>query len=120
MLTVSNVGTAAVPDTLILAGLKLQLAFAGSPVQAKVTAPEKPAAPVTLMGALTVWPALTVKVVFPPPSGARVKAAFTTWLSDAEDVCVLASPEYDTVMVCVPVVVKEEVVYVADPRSRRR
>jgi hypothetical protein len=52
---------------------------------------------------------LTVKVVFPPPSGARVKAALTTWLRDAEDACVLASPEYDTVMVCVPVVVKEEV-----------
>jgi hypothetical protein len=54
VLTVSNVGTAAVPDTLTLAGLKLQLEFAGRPVQAKVSAPEKPAAPVTLMGALTV------------------------------------------------------------------
>jgi hypothetical protein len=38
----------------MLAGLKLQLAFAGRPEQANVTCPENPAVPVTLMGALTV------------------------------------------------------------------
>ena len=45
----------------------------------------------------------------PAPIWPRIKAALTTWLRDAEDACVLASPEYDTVMVCVPVAVKEEV-----------
>jgi hypothetical protein len=75
------------------AGLKLQLAFAGRPEQAKLTVPEKPAAPVTLMGALTVWPDLTVNVVFPLPSGARVNAPLTTWLSEADEACVLVSPE---------------------------
>jgi hypothetical protein len=76
----------------MVAGLKLQPAFDGRPEQAKVTWPENPAAPVTLMGAVTVSPALTVSVVFPPPSGASVNA-FTTRLSDAEEACVLASPE---------------------------
>jgi hypothetical protein len=38
----------------MVAGLKLQLVFAGKPEQAKVTWPENPGAPVTLMGALTV------------------------------------------------------------------
>jgi hypothetical protein len=38
-----------------------------------------------------------------------------TWLRDPEEAGVLTSPEYDTVMVCVPVVVSEDVVYVADP-----
>ena len=89
----SSVGTAAVPDTVMVAGLKLQLAFAGRPEQANVTAPEKPAAPVTLMGALTVWPALTVSVVLLPPSGARVNAALTSWLSEVDEACVFVSPE---------------------------
>jgi hypothetical protein len=93
VLTESKVGTAAVPATVVVAGLKLQLAFAGRPEHANVTSPENPAAPVTLMGALTDWPACTVNVVFPLPSGARVNAAFTTWLSDVEEACVLPSPE---------------------------
>jgi hypothetical protein len=38
----------------MVAGLKLQLEFVGKPEHAKVTAPENPAAPVTLMGALTI------------------------------------------------------------------
>ena len=37
----------------MVAGLKLQLAFAGRPEQANVTCPENPATPVTLMGELT-------------------------------------------------------------------
>jgi hypothetical protein len=77
----------------MVAGLKLQLAFAGRPEQANVTAPEKPAAPVMLMGALTVCPALTVNVVLPLSSGARVNAALTTWLSEVEEACVFVSPE---------------------------
>jgi hypothetical protein len=77
----------------MVAGLKLQLAFAGRPEQASVTVPEKPAAPVTLVGAVTVWPALTVNVVFPLPSGARVNAPLTIWLNEADEACVLVSPE---------------------------
>jgi hypothetical protein len=38
----------------MVAGLKLQAAFVGRPEHENVTAPEKPAVPVTLMGALTV------------------------------------------------------------------
>jgi hypothetical protein len=38
----------------MVAGLKLQLVFTGRPEQAKVTCPENPFAPVTLIGALTV------------------------------------------------------------------
>ena len=53
VLMVRRVGTTAVPDRFIVAGLKLQLAFAGRPEQANVTCPENPATPVTLMGALT-------------------------------------------------------------------
>ena len=82
MLTKSSVGTAAVTGTVMVAGLKLQLAFAGRPEQGNVTGPENPAAPVTLMGALTVCSALAVNVVFPLPSGARANAALTTWLSE--------------------------------------
>ena len=37
----------------MVAGLKLQLAFAGKPEHANATWPEKPVAPVTLIGALT-------------------------------------------------------------------
>jgi hypothetical protein len=90
---VSSVGTTAVPDALIVAGLKLQLAFVGRPEHAKVTCPENPAAPVTLMGALTVWPDATVKVVLLPLPGAIVNAALTTWLIVVEEACVLPSPE---------------------------
>jgi hypothetical protein len=46
--------TAQVPDTVMLAGLKLQVAFAGRPEHANVIVPEIPAAPVTLIGTLTV------------------------------------------------------------------
>jgi hypothetical protein len=77
----------------MVAGLKPQPAFAGRPEQANVTGPEKPVAPVMLMGALTVCPALTVKVVLPLPSGARVNAALISWLSDEEEACVFVSPE---------------------------
>ena len=101
-------GTAGVPDTIMVAELKLQLALLGRPEHAKVTCPENPAAPVTLMGALTVWPDWTVSVVVPP--GARAKAALITWLSVAEEACLFASPEYEAVIVCVPTVVKDEVV----------
>jgi hypothetical protein len=52
--TESSVETAGVPDTVMVAGLKLQAAFVGRPEHENVTAPEKPAVPVTLMGALTV------------------------------------------------------------------
>jgi hypothetical protein len=48
------VDTTVVPDAVIVAGLKLQLAFVGRPEHANVTIPENPAAPVTLIGALTV------------------------------------------------------------------
>jgi hypothetical protein len=49
--TESRVDTTVVPDTVMLAGLKLQLEFVGRPEHPNVTAPENPAAPVTLMGA---------------------------------------------------------------------
>jgi hypothetical protein len=77
----------------MVAGLKPQLAFVGRPEHAKVTDPENPAAPVTLIGALTDWPAWTVNVVLPLPPGAIAKAAFTTWLSAAEEAWVFTSPE---------------------------
>jgi hypothetical protein len=91
--TESSVETAGVQDTVMVAGLKLQFALAGNPEHVNVTWPEKPLAPATFMGALTVWPACAVKVVFPPPSGASVNAALTTWLIVAEEAGVLVSPE---------------------------
>ena len=69
----------------MVAGLKLQLVFAGSPEHAKVTCPENPAAPVTLMGADTVWPALTVNVVVPLLPGASANAALTIWVRVVEE-----------------------------------
>jgi hypothetical protein len=77
-LTESRVDTTVAPDTVRVAGLKLQLEFVGRSEHANVTGPEKPAAPVTLIGALTIWPALTVNVVLPLPPGAVLNAAFTT------------------------------------------
>ena len=93
MLTESCVGSAVVPVTLTVAGLKRQVAYEGKPVQAKLTWPVNPAAPVIVMGALIVLPACTVSVVVLPFPGAKVKAALTTWLRVAVDACVLASPE---------------------------
>jgi hypothetical protein len=54
-------------------------------------------------------------VVLPPLPGASARAALTTWLTVAEEACVLASPEQEAVIVCVPAVVREVVVYAADP-----
>jgi hypothetical protein len=54
VLTESRVEITVAPDTVMVAGLKLQVAFVGRPEQANVTIPENPAAPVTLRGALTV------------------------------------------------------------------
>jgi hypothetical protein len=54
VLSESIVETAGVPVTVMVAGLKLQLAFAGRLEQEKVTDPENPAMPVTLIGTLTV------------------------------------------------------------------
>jgi hypothetical protein len=90
--TESWLETGAVPDTVTVAGLKLQLLFAGSPEQAKVTWPEKPAAPETFIGAVTALPALTVSVVLPLSVGVTTMAASTTWLSVVEEGWVLVSP----------------------------
>jgi hypothetical protein len=54
VLSESIVETAGVPVTVMGAGLKLQLTFAGRLEQEKVTDPENPAMPVTLIGTLTV------------------------------------------------------------------
>lgn len=60
-MTGSKVAIAGVPATVMVAGLKPQLAFVGRPEHANVTDPENAAPPVTLMGALTEWPAWTVR-----------------------------------------------------------
>ena len=74
-----------VPDPVIIAGLNVQPAFAGNPVQANVICAENPVAPVTLIGALTDLPDCTVSVVLPSLPGERAKAASITWLTVAED-----------------------------------
>jgi hypothetical protein len=51
--TESSVETEGALETVMVAGLKLQLAFAGRLEHERVTDPEKPAEPDTLIGALT-------------------------------------------------------------------
>jgi hypothetical protein len=76
----------------MIAGLKVQLVFAGNPEYAKVTCPENPPAPVTSMGADTVWPALTANVMLPLLPRAGANAVLTTRLS-----VVTARPEKEAI-----------------------
>ena len=66
--TVNVVLPAADPVSESDAGLKLQAAYAGSPVHERLTGPEKPAVPATLNVVEADWPAFTVRLVVPPPT----------------------------------------------------
>jgi hypothetical protein len=87
-----SVVLAAVPETAIDAGLKLHAAFAGKPVQEKLTVPVNPPAPATLTFVVTDWPEVTVSAVEPPLPPPKVTGASTALFTVPLEAASLASP----------------------------
>jgi hypothetical protein len=101
VVTVNIVVTAADPERESDAGLKLQAALAGRPVQEKVIGPVKPAFAATLNDMEADCPAFTVRLVAPLPTETATGASIA-WLTVPEDPASFASPLYVAVMVALP------------------